>query len=86
MRHFPKLLYVNIISQIKQLENPTFVILTDRKDLDEQLGGFFEIAGFPYPKPKTAIQEADSIVDLREKLVVPAGKIIFLILLWVSVK
>jgi type I restriction enzyme, R subunit len=71
------ILYVNIISQIKELENPTFVILTDRKDLDEQLGDFFEVAGFPYPKPKTAIQEAESIVDLREKLAVPAGKIIF---------
>ena len=41
------ILYANIISQIKQLENPTFVILTDRKDLDEQLNGFFEVAGFP---------------------------------------
>ena len=71
------ILYTNIISQIKQFENPTFVVLTDRKDLDEQLGNFFEVAGFPYPKPKTAIQEADSIVDLREKLAVPAGKIIF---------
>ena len=71
------ILYVNIISQIKKLENPTFVILTDRKDLDEQLGNFFEVAGFPYPKPKTAILEAESIVDLREKLAVPAGKIIF---------
>ena len=71
------ILYVNIISQIKELENPTFVILTDRKDLDEQLGNFFEVAGFPYPKPATAIMEANSIVDLREKLTVPAGKIIF---------
>ena len=71
------ILFTNIVSQIKQLENPTFVILTDRKDLDEQLGNFFEVAGFPYPKPKTAILEADSIVDLREKLAVPAGKIIF---------
>ena len=71
------ILYANIISQIKELENPTFVILTDRNDLDEQLNHFFEISGFPYPKPKTAIQEADSIVDLREKLAVPAGKIIF---------
>jgi len=69
--------YANIISQIKELENPTFVILTDRKDLDEQLNHFFEVAGFPYPKPRTAILEADSIVDLREKLSVPAGKIIF---------
>jgi len=71
------ILYTNVISQIKELENPTFVILTDRKDLDEQLNKFFEVAGFPYPKPKTAILEANSIVDLREKLSVPAGKIIF---------
>ncbi len=71
------ILYTNIVSQIKQLENPTFVILTDRKDLDGQLGNFFKVAGFPYPKPKTAMLEADSIVDLREKLAVPAGKIIF---------
>ena len=71
------ILFTNLVSQLQQLENPTFVILTDRKDLDEQLGDFFEVAGFPYPKPKTAILEADSITDLREKLAVPAGKIIF---------
>lgn len=71
------ILYANIVSQIKELENPTFVILTDRNDLDSQLNGFFEVAGFPYPKPKPGILEADSITDLREKLVVPAGKIIF---------
>ena len=71
------ILFTNIVSQLKELENPTFVVLTDRKDLDEQLGSFYEKAGFPYPKPKTAILEADSIIDLREKLAVPAGKIIF---------
>lgn len=69
--------FTNIVSQIKQLENPTFVILTDRKDLDEQLKHSFEVAGFPYSKPKTAILEADSIIDLRKKLEVQAGKIIF---------
>ena len=69
--------YVNIISQINEFENPTFVIITDRTDLDEQLNHFFNVAGFPYPKPKTAILEADSILDLREKLSTPAGKIIF---------
>ncbi len=71
------IMYVNQLSQIKELENPTFILLTDRKDLDTQLNTFFEVAGFPYPKPKTAIQEAESIEDLREKLTVPAGKIIF---------
>ena len=38
---------------------------------------FFTSAGFPYPKPETAILEADSVADLREKLKIPAGKIIF---------
>lgn len=76
-KSFTMILYANLVSQISKLENPTFVILTDRKDLDEQLNHFFEVAGFPYPKPKTAILEAESIVDLREKLAVPAGKIIF---------
>ncbi len=69
--------YANIISQIQELENPTFVIITDRNDLDGQLKEFFEVAGFPYPRPPTAIPEVDSIVDLREKLSTPAGKIIF---------
>src|SRR5581483_2889231 len=71
------ILYTNILSQIKKLENPTFLVLTDRRDLDEQLNDFFILAGFPYPKPETAILEAESILDLREKLSVPAGKIIF---------
>jgi len=53
------------------------LIITDRRDLDEQLNHFFEIAGFPHPKPKTALLEAESILDLRDKLAVPAGKIIF---------
>ena len=69
--------YVNLISQMREFENPTFVVITDRTDLDEQLNHFFNVAGFPYPKPKTAILEADSIIDLREKLSIPAGKIIF---------
>lgn len=71
------ILYTNVLSRIETMENPTFLILTDRRDLDEQLSNFFEIAGFPYPKPKTAILEADSILDLREKLSIPSGKIIF---------
>jgi len=76
-KSFTMILYTNLLSQLKELENPTFVILTDRTDLDEQLNDFFVIAGFPYPKPSTAILEASSILDLREKLAVPAGKIIF---------
>ncbi len=69
--------YVQMLSYVKELENPTFIILTDRRDLDEQLSGFFELAGFPYPRAPTSVLEADSIEDLREKLETPAGKIIF---------
>lgn len=76
-KSFTMILYTNILSRIEKLENPTFLILTDRRDLDEQLNHFFEIAGFPYPKPNTAISEAESILDLREKLSIPAGKIVF---------
>jgi len=71
------ILYVNMLSQLPEFENPTFIIITDRKDLDEQLNYFFEISGFPYPRPPTSILEAESIPDLREKLQTPAGKIIF---------
>ena len=71
------ILYSHLASKIPELENPTFVVITDRTDLDEQLHGFFKKAGFPHPRPDAAILEADSIEDLREKLDIPAGKIIF---------
>jgi type I restriction enzyme R subunit len=76
-KSFTMILYTNILSHLEALENPTFLILTDRRDLDEQLNSFFRVAGFPFPKPNTAIFEAESILDLREKLSIPAGKIIF---------
>lgn len=76
-KSFTMILYSQLASKIPQLENPTFVIITDRTDLDEQLSGFFKRAGFPYPKPDEAIQESDSISDLRDKLNIPSGKIIF---------
>jgi len=71
------ILYSQLASKIPELENPTFVVITDRTDLDEQLFGFFKKAGFPYPKPDEAILDADGIQDLREKLNIPSGKIIF---------
>ena len=69
--------YVQMLSQVPELENPTFVIITDRRDLDEQLGNFFSLAGFPYPRAPTSVLEAEGIEDLREKLKTPVGKIIF---------
>ena len=71
------MLYANLISKHEAFKNPTFVIITDRTDLDDQLFGFWNKAGFPYKKPQGAIQIADSVEDLREKLSVPAGKVIF---------
>jgi len=69
--------FTEMLSRVKKMDNPTFVVITDRNDLDEQLSDFFEVAGFPYPKPNVTLQEADSIEDLREKLKIPAGNIIF---------
>jgi type I restriction enzyme, R subunit len=43
-------------------ENPTIVIVTDRTDLDDQISGTFQAAGFPNP------ERADSVRDLREQL------------------
>jgi type I restriction enzyme, R subunit len=51
-------------------ENPTLVIVTDRKDLDEQISKTFLACGFPNP------DRADSVRDLRELLAGPPGKTI----------
>ena len=48
-------------------EHPTIVIVTDRTDLDDQISGTFQAAGFPNP------DRADSVRDLREKLAGPTG-------------
>ena len=69
--------FTEMLSHVPELDNPTFVVITDRNDLDEQISDFFKVAGFPYPKPEKTLQEAESIDDLREKLNIPAGNIIF---------
>ena len=48
--------------------NPVIVIVTDRKDLDNQIAQTFERCGFPNPI------QADSIEHLREELKVDVGK------------
>jgi len=48
--------------------NPIIVIVTDRKDLDNQIAKTFERCGFPNPI------QADSIDHLREELKVDVGK------------
>ena len=49
-------------------ENPTIVIVTDRKDLDEQITKTFLACGFPNPT------RAESVRDLRDLLAGPSGK------------
>jgi type I restriction enzyme, R subunit len=48
-------------------ENPTLVIVTDRKDLDEQITGTLIACGFPNPI------RAESVRDLRHHLSGPTG-------------
>jgi type I restriction enzyme R subunit len=50
--------------------NPTIVLVTDRKDLDEQITRTFRACGFPNP------ERAESVKDLRALLSAPTGKTI----------
>jgi len=62
------------IIKYPELENPTVLVLTDRNDLDNQIykDNFCKAKDLiPYPK------QAESIEDLKDKLNIPAGGIIF---------
>ncbi|MGG1137879.1 type I restriction endonuclease subunit R [Bacillus mycoides] len=50
------------LRRIKELKNPTVVVVTDRKDLDEQITNTFRRCGFPNP------QQAESVAQLRQLL------------------
>ncbi len=56
-----------------RFENPTIVALTDRTDLDTQLYETFARERTLAP----AVEQAETIVDLRERLDRPAGGIVF---------
>ncbi|MEZ4330895.1 MAG: type I restriction endonuclease subunit R [Myxococcota bacterium] len=49
-------------------ENPTLVLVTDRRDLDRQITGVFQNCGFPNP------ERAESVKDLRRLLSGAGGK------------
>jgi type I restriction enzyme, R subunit len=49
-------------------QNPTLVIVTDRRDLDEQIERTFRACGFPNPV------RAESVRDLRDLLSGPSGR------------
>lgn len=51
-------------------DNPTIVLVTDRRDLDDQITRTFRACGFPNP------EQAESVRDLRELLSGPTGKTI----------
>ena len=56
------------------MENPTIVVLTDRNDLDDQLFGTFSRCQDLLRQPPT---QAESRADLRSKLSVNAGGVVF---------
>ncbi len=50
------------LRRLSGLQNPTLLIVTDRRDLDRQITGTFSRCGFPNPT------RVDSIADLRDRL------------------
>ncbi|MCB0032469.1 MAG: type I restriction endonuclease subunit R, partial [Anaerolineales bacterium] len=68
------LFYAGKIIQQPAMANPTLVVLTDRNDLDDQLFHTFSIG---HELLRQTPKQAESIEDLREKLKVAAGSVIF---------
>ena len=66
--------YAGAIIRESAMENPTVVVLTDRNDLDDQLFGTFSRCQDLLRQPPT---QAESRADLRSKLSVNAGGVVF---------
>ena len=66
--------YAGAIVREQAMENPTIVVLTDRNDLDDQLFGTFSRCQDLLRQPPA---QADSRADLRNKLSVNAGGVVF---------
>ena len=66
--------YAGAIARNLAMENPTVVVLTDRNDLDDQLFGVFSRCRDVLGQPPT---QAESRADLRSKLSVNAGGVVF---------
>lgn len=66
--------YAGRTIQAPEMENPTLVVITDRNDLDDQL--FATFAGCADLLRQPPVQAADR-ADLREKLRVEAGGVVF---------
>ncbi|MFA5856887.1 MAG: type I restriction endonuclease subunit R, partial [Candidatus Pacearchaeota archaeon] len=66
--------YSGKIISLKQFENPTIVLLTDRNDLDDQLFGTFSSC---QDLLRQEPQQSDSRNDLKQLLKVSSGGIVF---------
>ena len=66
--------YAGSIIREPAMENPTIVVLTDRNDLDDQLFGTFSRCQELLRQPPA---QAESRADLRSKLSVNAGGVVF---------
>ncbi len=66
--------YAGAIIREPAMENPTVVVLTDRNDLDDQLFGTFSRCQELLRQPPV---QAQSRADLRQKLSVNAGGVVF---------
>ena len=66
--------YTGAIIREPAMENPTVVVLTDRNDLDDQLFGTFSRCHELLRQPPV---QAESRADLRSKLSVNAGGVVF---------
>ena len=66
--------YAGRIIRHPALQNPTVVVITDRNDLDDQLFGTFARCAELLRQPPV---QADSRADLRTKLQVDAGGVVF---------
>jgi type I restriction enzyme, R subunit len=66
--------YAGRIIREPRMANPTIVVITDRNDLDDQLFGTFSRCRDLLRQPPV---QAESRADLREKLMVDAGGVVF---------
>ena len=66
--------YTGAVIREPAMENPTVVVLTDRNDLDDQLFGTFSRCQDLLRQPPA---QAESRADLRSKLSVNAGGVVF---------
>jgi type I restriction enzyme R subunit len=66
--------YAGRVIREPRMANPTVVVITDRNDLDDQLFGTFSRCRDLLRQPPV---QAESRADLREKLTVDAGGVVF---------